>query len=74
MSITLNISQELQDAYKAFAKEQNISQEELMQKALAAYMEDLEDLSAALEWHMKSPDEKREGAVSAKELYEQLGL
>lgn len=50
MSITINISQELQEAYQNFAREQNISQEELIQKALIAYMEDLEDLNAALEW------------------------
>lgn len=50
MSITINISQELQEAYQSFAREQNISQEELIQKALIAYMEDLEDLNAALEW------------------------
>ncbi|WP_104743863.1 DUF6290 family protein [Helicobacter cinaedi] len=54
MSITINISQELQEAYQNFAREQNISQEELIQKALIAYMEDLEDLNAALEWQMKS--------------------
>lgn len=74
MSITINISQELQAAYQAFAKEQNISQEELIQKALIAYMEDLEDLHAALEWQIKSNDEKHEGAISATELYRELKL
>ncbi|WP_299326481.1 DUF6290 family protein [uncultured Helicobacter sp.] len=74
MSITINISQELQEAYQNFAREQNISQEELIQKALIAYMEDLEDLNAALEWQLKSNDEKRDGAIPAKELYKELGL
>ncbi|STO96430.1 DUF6290 family protein [Helicobacter canis] len=74
MSITINISQELQEAYQNFAREQNISQEELIQKALIAYMEDLEDLNAALEWQLKSKDEKRDGAIPAKELYKELGL
>lgn len=74
MSITINISQELQEAYQNFAREQNISQEELIQKALIAYMEDLEDLNAALEWQLKSKDEKRDGAMPAKELYKELGL
>lgn len=74
MSITINISQELQEAYQNFAREQNISQEELIQKALIAYMEDLEDLNAALEWQLKSKDEKHDGAIPAKELYKELGL
>lgn len=77
MSVTIDIPKDLQDAYRGFAKEQNTTEQELMQKALIAYLEDLEDLSVALEWMAKSPEEKRkerEQGIPAQELYKELGL
>lgn len=49
MSITLDLPNNIEKLYKKFAKEQNTTQKELMQKALLAYIEELEDLSIAYE-------------------------
>ena len=72
MYITLELSQELQELYLQFAKEQHITKEELMQKALVAYMQDLQDLAIALEGH-KDRLNGDEG-IDADKLYRQLGI
>ncbi|GAD20127.1 hypothetical protein [Helicobacter fennelliae] len=41
MSVTLEISQDIQDIYTQLAQEQDISKESLMQMALAEYAHDL---------------------------------
>ena len=48
MTLELELPKEAQEAYSKFAKEQNITKEELMQKALLEYLEDLKDLAIAL--------------------------
>lgn len=72
MYITLELPQELQELYLRFAKEQHITKEELMQKALVAYMQDLQDLAIALEGR-KDRLNGDEG-MDADELYRQLGI
>ena len=72
MSVVLELPQELQNAYNYFAKEQNISKEKLMQEALEAYLEDLEDLALAI----KGRKDRLEGdiGIEADEFYKQLGI
>lgn len=72
MSVVLELSQELQDAYSHFAKEQDIPKERLMQVALEAYLEDLEDLAIAI----KGRKDRLEGdfGIDADEFYRQLGI
>ncbi len=72
MGVVLELPQELQDAYNYFAKKQDISKEKLMQEALEAYLEDLEDLAIAI----KGRKDRLEGdiGIEADEFYRQLGI
>ena len=72
MSVVLDLPQKLQDAYNRFAKEQEISKEKLMQEALEAYLEDLEDLAIAI----KGREDRLKGdkGIEASEFYKQLGI
>lgn len=72
MSVTLDLPKKLQDAYNRVAKEQDKTKEELMQEALEAYLEDLEDLAIAL----KGREDRLKGdnGISAEELYKELGI
>lgn len=72
MDIVLDLPQKLQDAYNIIAKEQEIPKEKLMQEALEAYLEDLEDLAIAIKGR-----ENRLGGdkgIEADEFYRQLGI
>lgn len=72
MGVILELPQELQDAYNDFAKKQDIPKEKLMQEALEAYLEDLEDLAIAI----KGRKDRLKGdiGIEADEFYKQLGI
>ena len=72
MTLELELPKEAQEAYSKFAKEQNITKEELMQKALLEYLEDLEDLAIAL----RGREERLNGNVGIPlaEVMEKYGI
>lgn len=72
MGVVLDLPQKLQDAYNIIAKEQEIPKEKLMQEALEAYLEDLEDLAIAI----KGREDRLSGdkGIEADEFYKQLGI
>lgn len=72
MSITLDVPQKIEKIYNKFAKEQHISKEELMQTALLAYAEDLEDLLIALNGRKQRLEGEK--GIKADEFYKQLGI
>ncbi|MGX3011145.1 hypothetical protein ACWIUD_06240 [Helicobacter sp. 23-1044] len=72
MSVVLDLPQDLQDAYTFFAKEQDISKEKLMQKALEAYLEDLEDLVLALQG--RKDRLQGDSGIEANEFYAKIGI
>ncbi|RDU60679.1 DUF6290 family protein [Helicobacter marmotae] len=72
MSITLDLPNNIEKLYKKFAKEQNTTQKELMQKALLAYIEELEDLSIAYEGRKERIN--GESGKAANEFYKELGI
>ncbi|MDE7316701.1 MAG: hypothetical protein K2N12_03095 [Helicobacter sp.] len=72
MTLELELPKEAQEAYSHFAKEQNITKEELMQRALLEYLEDLEDLAIAL----RGREERLNGDVGEpwENVKKELGL
>lgn len=72
MSIILDLPKKLQEQYNHFAKEQSITKEKLMQKALEAYLEDLQDLAIAI----KGREDRLNGdkGTPASEVFQRLGI
>lgn len=73
MTLELELPKEAQEAYSHFAKKkQNITKEELMQRALLEYLENLEDLAIALHGR----EERLNGDVGEpwKNVKKELGL
>lgn len=71
--MTLELPKELEASLIFYAKEQDISKEQLILNALDEYLEDLRDLELAKRAKAEFEASGKRG-IEAKELYKKLGI